>query len=187
MSKTLKFLTIVLVIVSFFSCRTTKPLQETTDLKKITVPFAGEKYQTDKENFRAVQSGKSIDLAMAKKIALLNAKAEMAGNIQAIVNNVTEQYSGQRTIGDVEEFNKKVEENARNVTSQQLNDIKIIGEEIFQEKNKSYIYWIAIEMSKKHIVDNLLNTISSDAKLQQDFDKYQFMKVFDEEMSKLKK
>lgn len=187
MRKTLQILIIALVVVSVFSCKTKKPVQvqELTNSRQIAIPLSDIKYKTNKENFRAVQSGKSSDLAMAKKIAILNAKTEMANNIQTTVKAVTEQYSGQRDISDVQEFNSKMEENTRMVTNQQLNDVKIIGEELYQEKDRSYTYWIAVEMSKKAIVDNLTKKISSDSKLQQDFDKFQFMKVFDEEMFKL--
>lgn len=192
MRKKVQILTIALVVVLIVGCKSTKqvqekakPLQETTEAKRITVPLSDSKYKTNKENFRAVQSGKSSDLAMAKKIAILNAKTEMANNIQTTLKAVTEQYSGQRNIDDMQEFTAKMEENTRMVTNQQLNDVRIIGEEIFQEKDRSYTYWIAIEMNKKAVSDHLTKRIGSDAKLQQDFDKYQFMKIFDEEMNKL--
>ncbi|GHV09663.1 hypothetical protein FACS1894162_0710 [Bacteroidia bacterium] len=60
-------------------------------------------------------------MATAKKIALTNAKAELASNIQSVVKAVTENYT---------------------------------------------------------------NQIAKDSKLQLDFDKHQFQKVFDEEMKK---
>jgi hypothetical protein len=39
-------------------------------------------------------------------------------------------------------------------------------------------------MSKEPVVNNIADRISKDAKLQLDFDKHQFQKVFNEEMEK---
>jgi hypothetical protein len=151
---------------------------------EVTVPLSGKEFQTDKDFFRASQSGKSPDLATAKKIALQNAKTELAGNIQSLIKAVTENYTNQRTVGDKQEFENKFEENARAVINQTLNDVKIIGEKVFKEKDGKYTYYVAIEMSKEPVVNKVADRISKDAKLQLDFDKHQFQKVFDEEMEK---
>ncbi|MDR3133317.1 MAG: LPP20 family lipoprotein [Prevotellaceae bacterium] len=151
---------------------------------EVSVPFSDKEYKTDKEFFRASQSGKSPDLATAKKIALQNAKTELAGNIQSTIKAVTENYTNQRSVGDKQEFENKFEENARAVVNQTLNDVRIIGEKVFKEKDGKHTYYIAIEMSKEPVVNNIADRISKDAKLQLDFDKHQFQKVFDEEMQK---
>ncbi|MDR3226709.1 MAG: hypothetical protein LBT56_03450, partial [Prevotellaceae bacterium] len=57
-------------------------------------------------------------------------------------------------------------------------------EKTFPEKDGRITYYIAIEMSKELLVNNIANRISKDAKLQLDFDKHLFQKVFNEEMEK---
>jgi hypothetical protein len=168
--------------VALTGCGGTKSAQSAST--EVTVPLSGKEFQTDKDFFRASQSGKSPDLATAKKIALQNAKAELAGNIQSVVKAVTENYTNQRTVGDKQEFENKFEENARAVVNQTLNDVRIIGEKVFKEKDGKHTYYVAIEMSKEPVVNNIADRISKDAKLQLDFDKHQFQKVFDEEMQK---
>jgi len=163
-------------------CGGTKSVQSASN--EVSVPLSGKEYRTDKDHFRATQSGKSPDLATAKKIALQNAKAELAGNIQSTIKAVTENYTNQRTVSDKQEFENKFEENARAVVNQSLNDVKIIGEKTFKENDGKFTYYIAIEMSKEPIVNKIADRISNDAKLQLDFDKHQFQKTFDEEMSK---
>lgn len=131
-----------------------------------------------------MQSGKSPDLATAKKIALQNAKSEMAGNIQSLMKRVTDQYTNQRTISDKQEFENKFEEMIRTVVKQELVDLKIIGEKTFQEADGKYTYWLAIETTKDAILNGAYDRISKDKKLQLDFDKHQYEKIFDEEMEK---
>ncbi|MDR0694884.1 MAG: hypothetical protein LBF81_06265 [Prevotellaceae bacterium] len=163
-------------------CKSTKSVQSGSN--EVSVPLSGSEYRTDKDYFRASQSGKSPDLATAKKIALQNAKTELAGNIQSLMKAVTENYTNQRTVADQQEFENKFEENARAVVNQTLNDVKVIGEKVFKEKDGKYTYYIAIEMSKEPVVNNVADRISKDAKLQLDFDKHQFQKIFNEEMEK---
>jgi hypothetical protein len=170
------------VCAGMVACGGVKSVQSGSD--EVSVPLSGAAYQTDKDFFRASQSGKSPDLATAKKIALQNAKTELAGNIQSLMKAVTENYTNQRTVADKQEFESKFEENARAVVNQTLNDVKVIGEKVFKEKDGKYTYYVAIEMSKEPVVNNVADRISKDAKLQLDFDKHQFQKVFDEEMEK---
>jgi hypothetical protein len=166
------------------SCKSSKqPIEKGT--VEIRIPFTGKEYQADANYFRTSQSGISPDLATAKKIALTNAKTELASNIQTVVKAVTENYSNQRAIVDKKEFENKFEENAILVVNQSLNDVKVIGDKVFKEKNNNYTHYIAIEMSKEILENKIANRILRDSKLQLEFDKQQFKKVFDEEMKKL--
>ena len=180
-------MTAVCISFSLVACKSKKPISVAEKSTEISVPFSEKEYQTDKNHFRASQSGKSPDLATAKKIAITNAKTELASNIQAVVKAVTENYTNQRTISDKQAFENKFEENARIVVNQTLNDVRIIGEKIFRETDGKYTYWVAIEMSKKALADSLVDgfdKISEKDKMQLDFDKHLFQKVFDEEMEK---
>jgi len=151
---------------------------------EVILPFQGKEYRSDKNFFRATQVGRSPDLATAKKIALLNARSELATNIQAVVKRVAENYTNQRTVGDPQEFANKFDENIREVVNNTLGEANIIGEKVFKESN-GINYYIAIEMSKEAFGNALADRISKDAKLQLDFDKHQFLKTYDEEMAKL--
>ncbi len=166
---------------------TGKPIDQTTGAVEISVPLSGREYSSDNENFRAKASGNSPDLTTAKKIALQNAKSEMASLIQTTIKKVTDQYTNQRTIGNAQEFSNKFEELAREVTNQQLTDVRIIGEKIFQEKNASYTYWVAIEAKKSAVWDGVQKSISGNQKIQQDYDKKKFEDIYNQEMEKLAK
>ena len=144
-------LLIGVLALSLSSCKSKKnvtPIEKSTGAVEITVPFSSKEFYSDKDNFRAKSSGNSVDLQTSKKIAMQNAKSEMAGLIQTTIKKVTDQYTQQRQIGNQQEFNNKFEELAREVTNQQLTDIAVIGEKLFKEPNGTYTYWIAIEANK---------------------------------------
>jgi hypothetical protein len=181
---------VAIIALAIASCKSKKaatPIEQTTGAKEISVPFSSKEYYSDKENFRAKSSGNSPDLQTAKKIALQNAKSEMAGLIQTTIKKVTEQYTQQRTVGSQQDFNNKFEELAREVTNQQLVDVKMIGEKLFKETNNTYTYWIAIEANKMDILNGIDKGISNNKKIEQDYDKKKFEEIFNAEMEKLAK
>ncbi len=171
------------------ACKSKKatPIEQQTGATEISVPFSGKEYQTDKETFRARSSGNSPDMITAKKIALQNAKSEMAGMIQTTMKKVTEQYTNQRQIGTTQEFSNKFEELAREVTNQTLVDVAVIGEKIFKETNNTYTYWVAIAANKQTILNGMEKAIGANQKLAQDYDKKKFEEIFNSEMEKLAK
>lgn len=177
------------VAIGMQSCKTKKApsIEQTNGAVEISVPFSGKEYSSDKENFRSRASGNSPDLSTSKKIALQNAKSEMASLIQTTVKKVTDQYTNQRTIGNAQEFSNKFEELAREVTNQQLTDVKILGERIFKETNNTFTYWVAIEANKQGVWDGINKSVSSNKKLEQDYDKKKFEDIFNQEMDKLAK
>tara|TARA_B110000503_G_scaffold115391_1_gene173698 strand:+ start:330 stop:902 length:573 start_codon:yes stop_codon:yes gene_type:complete len=181
----LKFLAIVVIIMSY-SCKSTKTIEKTTGAVEISVPFSEGKYKTDKNFFRAKQVGKSMDLATAKKVAIMNAKTELAGTINSTMKSVTDQYTNQRTVGNNQEFENKFEQLARDIVSETLADVRIMDEKILKETDNNYSYWVAIEMSKESVLESMNNRISKDKKLQLDYDKMKFEEVFNSEMEKLR-
>jgi hypothetical protein len=185
--KTSLFVLSAVGLLAFTACKSKKktPIQQETGAKEITVPFSSKEYRSDENYFRAKQMGKSPDLATAKKIAFQNAKSEMAGNIQAMIKRVTDQYTNQRSVGNAQEYENKFEELAREVVNMQLSNVKEIGEKIFKEPDGSYTYWIAIEAGKKEVFEKMDQKISNDAKLKLDYDKKKFEEIFNAEMKKL--
>lgn len=180
---------VLTVFVFLSSCGSKKEVaQVVTKSNEIELPFTSKDFKSNKEAFRANQFGKSMDLSTAKKIALMNAKSELAGNIQATIKKVTDNYTNQRTVSDKQDFENKFEELAREVVNQTLTEVKIIGEKVTHESNGgAYNYYIAIEISKDVVLNNFADKISKKEKLQLDFDKKKFEEVLNAEMSKLEK
>ena len=179
------------MMMGLVACKSKKP--NTTSIEKsngsieISIPFSSKEYYSDAENFRAKNSGNSIDLQTAKKIALQNAKSEMAALVQTTIKKVTDQYTKQVNISDKQEFNNKFEELAREVTNQELVDVRVLGEKLFKEPNNTYTYWIAIEANKATVLNGIDKGIGANKKLEQDYDKKKFEEIFNSEMDKLAK
>ena len=182
----MKKLHIVLFVFSLaaISCKSKKEITKIQDSTEVAIPFSGKQFENNKNFFRAKQVGESTDLATAKKIAEQNAKAELASNIEAVIKRVTEQYTNQRSVGSKKDFENKFEEMSREIVRQDVKDVNIIGEKLFKQKDGLYSYWIAIESSKETTLTGVYDGISKDAQLKLDFDKYQFEKIFNDEMSK---
>lgn len=151
--------------------------------EEVVLPFVD--FVSDANCFRAVGSGVSIDMATAKKIATLNARTELAGSVSSVVKAVTEQYTNQMQIQEKQEFAAKFEETTRNVVNQELNGVVIKDQKAFKGKDGKFTYYVAIEMPKQQIVDEVADAISKDQKLSLEFDKFQFQKTFEAEMAKL--
>jgi hypothetical protein len=186
---TLASLLAIALMFNFSSCGSSKhaTVADRTGAIEISLPFQGPAYRNSATHFRAVNNGKSPDLATAKKIAMVNARNELAANIESTIKAVTENYTQQRRIDDITEFSNKFEELTRQVVSQQLNQVNVMDEKMFQETDGSYTSWVAIEMPVNPIIDEVGKNISRDQSLRQDYDKMLFEKVFNEEMDKLEK
>ena len=116
----------------------------------------------------------------------MNAKAELSGLVNSTIKSVTDQYTNQRTVGSKLELEIKFEELGREVVNESLVDVNIMDEKVFKETDNNFTYWVAIEMSKDAVLENLANKISNDEKLQLDYDKMKFEQIFNSEMEKLK-
>lgn len=184
---TLSNLLVIAMMINFTSCKSSKPVSvaTSTGAVEVALPFQGSAYRNTASHFRAVNNGNSPDLATAKKIALVNARNELATNVQTTIKSVTDNYTQQRKIDDITAFNNKFEELVRQVVNQQLNQVNIIDEKMFQETNGSYTSWVAIEMPVTPVLEEIGKSISRDQSLRQDYDKMLFEKMFNEEMDKL--
>ncbi len=183
----ISILMLVTALASLSSCRGPKPatVQEQTGAIELTIPFSGPEFRNSATHFRAVQSAKSPNVAGAKQIAMHRAKQELASNIQSLMKSVTDNYTQQRDIANVIEFNSKFESLSREVTNQQLNQVNVMDEKLFQEKDGNYTVWVALEMPVKPLMLEFEKGISRDQALRQDYDKMLFEKIFNDEMEKL--
>ncbi|MCL2416697.1 MAG: hypothetical protein FWD02_02015 [Bacteroidales bacterium] len=182
--KTLKLTTIALILIAVFTaCRSQHPTIQAGS-ERVTIPFQSREFRTDENNFRAVNTGNSVDYAMARRIAMQNARTELASGIEAVVKAVTEQYADQRQVGNRQEFQTRLEELSRTVVNQRLNDVRELGTEVFREQDGRITVWVAIEMPKDALVNSLNDRLSRDERLRLDFDQHLFRQTFDAEMRK---
>lgn len=150
---------------------------------EIILPFNSPADKSDMEYFRATASGSSPDREMARTIADLNARTQLATQITSVLKSVTERYMNQVNVADKADYAQKIEQNVRLVVNQELNEAVVRDEKLYQDEDGSYEYWINIEMPRANVVDGIKDIISKNEKLAVDFDQHLFMKTFDEEMA----
>jgi hypothetical protein len=179
-------LLVIALFTGLVSCRAPKTAMynKKGDAKEVSIPFQDKANRTSATYYRAAQSGTSPDLATARKIATLNAKSALASDISSTIRSVIEVYTDQRQVGNAIEFNDRFQEITRQVVDQELTATKIQDEKVFQRPDGVYECWVVVEMPTAEINNKLNNRISNDEKLRQDYNREQFLKIFDEEMRK---
>ena len=169
----------------FTSCKSKKEVTDVKDEKLIEVYCSGPDYRSDKNTFRANSIGESSDQVVARKKAMSNVKADLAGLIQTVIKGTTDNYVNSREFNNVEEVEERFETLSREVINQQLNNIKVICEKQTATKEGRYKTYIAIEMSVDALEEALNNKLSRDQRLKIDYDYEKYKETFDKEMEKL--
>jgi hypothetical protein len=150
---------------------------------EVDVPFS--KVKTDKKYFRAVGMGTSPDLAIAKKIALQNAKSEIAGSIQSAFNEVNTTYFEQYGQGATPDLSQKIEGMSQDISSQVLSNIRIIDQKYKKVKKTTHVQcFVAVEMAKADVGLALLDGISKAKKKEIDIDEAEYRKIFEAALDK---
>lgn len=151
---------------------------------EVEVPLSEPEYRSDSEYWRAVQNGVSKDLSMAKKIAMQNARQELASVVQHDVKAVIENYGKNASIGFDSEKEGIYQELGRVVIDNQMNGVDLVGEKLYRLPDGSYRYHVCLQISRDALGSSLAEALSSDDRLMLEFDKARFMKIFEEEMSR---
>jgi hypothetical protein len=138
----------------------------------------GKEYITDKHNFRAWMLGESRDQAIARKKALLNAKSELSGNMQAIIKSVLDLHYSSHLSGS------NLEYLTRELINQRLDGVKIICQKTIKTDKDTFITYVSIELPKSGILADLDKEISKEGKMGNDYNKQEFENYLGTEMEK---
>jgi hypothetical protein len=151
---------------------------------EVEIPCSGPQYYTDAEVFRANSVGVSNDLAVSKRIAMSNARADLAAAIEVTVGTVTDSYV--KSIGGTrnEALSQRFESLNREVVTQRLSGLRTLCERYFRTEAGRYKTYVAIELSAQQLAENYKQRIQADPALRADFDYEKFKSVFDAEMAK---
>ncbi len=155
--------------------------------ERLTILCSGPEYRSDSEYFRANSSADSPNMANSKRMALSNARAELAGQMEVTVKSVFDNYVQDVTIGDMQEFQQRYEGMSREVINQELTGTRIICEEVTRTPEGRYRTYVAIELSGNEILDAMNERISRDDRLRLDYDYDRFKNTFNEEMMNMER
>jgi hypothetical protein len=169
----------IIILLSFvaFGCGSTFG-------KKVKEPFAGAAYESNNRFWRAAGKGQSSQDNIARGKADIDAKAQLAGQINTTMKQVTDQYLGQTENAEAADVADKFQSLVRQVMNTDMADLRKIGEKKYlDEKKNEYTVFIAYEIKK----NAMLRFMKKQAKTDQKIDERQravIEKIIDEEIAK---
>ena len=81
------------------------------------------------------------------------------------------------------EHKSQYQELAYTAVNQQLRDVQIVEEKMFRQDNGSMRYYVCMQLPKAALEAAVEDAIAKDAKLNLEFDRAQFKKIFEEQMA----
>jgi hypothetical protein len=151
---------------------------------KVKEPFRGNAYESNNRFFRGTGKGASLKDNVARGKADIEAKAQLAGQVNTTMKQVADQYLGQTENADAADIADKFQSLVRQVMNTDLADLRKIGEQkYFDEKQKEYTVFIAYEIKK----NAMLRFMKKQAKVDGTVNERQravIEKIIDEEIEK---
>lgn len=155
----MRFLVLAFGAALMVACGSSSPLGD-----QVKEPFSSSKYESTKRYWRAVGKGSSKDDNIAKSKADLQAKKEIAQQVQTRMKVVSDQYFSDTETLNSEEVNDKFQSLAREVTNTQIADLRKIGEEKYFN-GENYTVYIAYEIHKKQMLRFMKKKAKVDSKI----------------------
>jgi hypothetical protein len=117
--------------------------------KKVKEPFQGSAYESNNRFFRGTGKGVSSQDNIARGKADIDAKTQLAGQVNTTMKQVADQYLGQTENERAADVADKFQSLARQVMNTDMADLRKIGEEkYFNADTKEYSVFIAYEIKK---------------------------------------
>lgn len=152
--------------------------------KKVNEPFQGNEYESNNRWWRGTGKGSSSQDNIARSKADLEAKAQLAGQVNTTMKQVADQYLGQTENQNAADVADKFQSLVRQTMNTNLSDLRKMGEEKFyNEEKKDYTVFIAYEIKK----NAMLRFMKKQAKVDQTIDERQrkvIEEIIDEEIKK---
>lgn len=152
--------------------------------KKVREPFRGNAYESNNRWFRGTGKGESSQDNIALGKADIAAKAQLAGQVNTTMKQVTDQYLGQTENDRAADVADKFQSLVRQVMNTQIADLRKMGQEkYYNEKTKTYTVFIAYEIKK----NAMFRFMKKQAKVDQTIDERQMEiidKILDEQIKK---
>jgi hypothetical protein len=152
--------------------------------KKVKEPFRGNAYESNNRFFRSSGKGESTQDNIARGKADIDAKAQLAGQVNTTMKQVADQYLGQTENAEAADVADKFQSLVRQVMNTEIADLRKIGEQkYFDKSDNKYTVFIAYEIKK----NAMFRYMKKQAKVDQTVNERQralIEKIIDEELQK---
>lgn len=143
------FFSLLILIVFATACKSSQMGE------KVKESFTSSKYFSSKRYWRSTGSGTSADLNIAKQKAQLEARKNLASEVQTNVKALADQYMKQQDIGEREIFEKSFEQLSREVLNTELANASVHDQQTFKKEYGQFIHYVAMEAHKKDMFRTL--------------------------------
>lgn len=170
----------VLLAIAIFASCSNQPFGQ-----KVKEPFQGNAYESNNRFFRGTGKGESAQDNIARAKADLEAKSQLAGQVNTTMKQVADQYLGQTENTEAADVAEKFQSLVRQVMNTEIADLRKIGEKkYFDKKENKYTVFIAYEIKK----NAMFRFLKKQAKVDKTVSERQreiIEKIVDEELSKI--
>lgn len=177
--KQIKVLTALLFILIIAGCSSSSVLG-----KKVNEPFQGNAYESTNRFWRGTGKGVSAKENIARGKADIEAKSQLAGQVNTTMKQVADQYLGQTENVEAADVAEKFQSLVRQVMNTDVADLRKMGEKkYYNEKTGDYSVFIAYEIKK----NAMLRFMKKQAKTDQTINERQrdlIEKIIDQELEK---
>ena len=178
--KYVRFTWLFVVMATLVACSGSNPLGN-----KVKEPFSGSKYESSSRYFRSKGKGESSDENMAKQKADLNAKKELAQQVETRMKVVTDRFIQETGANGGSDLSDKFISLTREVTNTNIADLRKLGEEkYFNQETGKYSVYIAYEIHKRDMFRYLKKQAKLDAKLSE-AERKSIEEMIDEELKEI--
>lgn len=115
--------------------------------KRVKEPFTGNSYESNNRFFRATGKGVSNSENVARGKADIQAKSQLAGQVNTRMKQVTDQYMSQNENARAADLSEKFESLVRQTMNTSISDLRKIGEKKFYNGSE-YTVFMAYEIKK---------------------------------------
>jgi hypothetical protein len=155
--------------------------------KKVREPFQGNAYESNNRFWRGTGKGTSSQDNIARGKADIDAKAQLAGQVNTTMKQVADQYLGQTENAQAADVADKFQSLVRQIMNTSISDLRKMGEEkYYNEEKNEYTVFIAYEIKKKA----MLRFMKKQAKVEEKVTERQrelIEKIIDQELEKAEK
>lgn len=152
--------------------------------RKVREPFTGNAYESNNRFFRGTGKGESSEDNIARAKADLEAKSQLAGQVNTTMKQVADQYLGQTENENAADVAEKFQSLVRQVMNTDIADLRKIGEQkYFDKKQNKYTVFMAYEIKK----NAMLRFMKKQAKVDKTVNERQrelIEKIIDEQIKK---
>ncbi len=152
--------------------------------QKVKEPFRGNAYESNNRFFRGTGKGESSQDNIARGKADLDAKAQLAGQVNTTMKQVADQYLGQTENERAADVADKFQSLVRQTMNTDIADLRKIGEQkYFNKKENKYTVFMAYEIKK----NAMFRFMKKQARVDKTIDERQMQvidKILDEQIKK---